>query len=266
MDPISFGRIWPETVARVRRHTDLLWPLAAAFLFLPQLLVARHVADRTPGQLFTGEALVGDAFAIALLLLFSTFGQLVMARIVAHDGTRGQTLGTELRVALSRLPVAIASLFILVILFMFASFLPAALAFLVGGGNAGAILAVVLCGFWLAARLGIVLPLVATNQPEPVSAITTAWRLTRGRTLRIAAMLTTLLLGFLLLFIGIAGLGAAAGVISTMATGPAVEGWGIGRWLYELINTAASAALGTFYIAFLTVLAQALGNRPQASA
>lgn len=265
MDPISFGRLWPETVARVRRHTDLLWPLAAAFLFLPQLLVARHVADRTPDQIFKGDALVGDAIAVGLLMLFSTFGQLVVARIVAHDGTQGQTLGAELRVALSRLPAALATLFILVILFLFASFLPAALAFLAGGGNAGAILAVMLCGFWLAARFGIVQPLVATDQPEPMSAIATAWRLTRGRTLRIAGMLATLIFGFLLLVIGIGGLGAAAGVISTMATGPAAEGWSLGRWLFELVNTAASAAVGTFYIAFLTVLAQALGNHPPAS-
>lgn len=250
----------------MRRHTDFLWPLAAAFLFLPQLLVARHVADRSPDQIFKGEAVAGDAFAVGLLLLFSTFGQLVMARIVANDGTRGQTLGTELRVALLRLPAAIATLFILVILFLFASFLPAALAFLAGGGNAGAILAVLLCGVWLAARLGIVLPLVATDQPEPLSAIAAAWRLTRGRALRIAGMLATLFLGFLLLVIGIGGLGAAAGLISTMATGTAVEGWSLGRWLFELFNTAASAAVGTFYTAFLTVLAQTLGNRPPASA
>lgn len=265
MDPISFGRLWPETVACVRRHTDLLWPLAAAFFFLPQLLVARHVADRTPGQIFVGDALAGDLVAVGLLMLFSTFGQLAMARIVAQDGTRGQTLGAELRVALSRLPAAVATLFILVILFLFASFLPAALAFLVGGGNAGAILAVTLTGFWLSARLGIALPLVATDQPEPLSAIAAAWRLTSGRTLRIAGMLATLLIGFLLLVVGISGLGAAAGVISAVATGPAAEGWGIGRWLFELVNTAASAAVGTFYIAFLTLLAGALNQEGRAA-
>ncbi len=244
---------------------DLLWPLAAAFLFLPQLLVARHVADRTPDQIFVGEALPGDAISIGLLLLVSTLGQLAMARIVAHDGTEGRTLGADLRVALARLPAAMAVFFILLILFLLVSFLPAALAFLLGGGNAGAILAVMLSGFWLAARLGIVLPLVATYHPEPLSAIAKAWRLTSGRTLRIAAMLATLLVGFLLLVIGIAGLAAAAGVISTVATGPVDEGWGIGRWLFELVNTAASAAVGTFYIAFLTVLARALGNRPAAA-
>jgi hypothetical protein len=199
--------------------------------------------------------------AVGLLLLVSTLGQLAMARIIAHDGTQGQTLGAELRVALGRLPAAIAAFCILVILFLIASFLPAALAFLLGGGNAGAIIAVMVAGFWLAARLGILLPLIATDHPEPLSAIATAWRLTSGRTLRIAGMLATLLLGFLLLVVGIGGLGAAAGVISTMATGPSEGGWGVGRWLFELFNTAASAAAGTFYIAFLTRLCLALKAR-----
>lgn len=249
----------------MRRHTDLLWPLAAAFLFLPQLLVARHVADRKPEEIFVGDALPGDAVAVGLLLLTSTLGQLVMARIIANDGTQGRTLGAELGTAVSRLPAAMAVLLILVVLFVFVSFLPAGLAFLAGGGNLAAVVAVMVAGFWLASRLGIVVPELATDQPEPLAAIGSAWRLTKGRTLRIMGMLATLLIGFLLLVLGIGGIGAAVGVISTIATGQANEGWSIGRWLFELINGAASAAAGTFYIAFLTRLAMALKTNAQAA-
>ncbi len=260
MDPISFGRLWPETAAAVRRHADLLWPLAAAFLFLPQLLLARHVANRTPDQLFVGDAFLGDAVALGLLLLVSTVGQLAMARIVWNDGTSGQTLGTELRTAVTRLPAAMAAFFALVVLFTVAAFLPASLAFLLGGGNAAAIVAVLVAGVWLLARLGIVIPLLATDHPEPISAIGAAWRLTKGRALRIIGMLAMLLTGFLFLLIGIGGIGAAAGVISTIATGPVDSGWSLGRWLFELLNAAASAAAGTFYIAFLALLARALAR------
>jgi hypothetical protein len=258
LDPISFGRLWPVTVAAVRRHTDLLWPLAAAFLFLPQLLLARHVADRKPDQLFVGEAFAGDAVAVGLLLLVTTLGQLVMARIVAHDGTEGRTLGAELRTAVARLPAAMAVFAAMLVLFLIASFLPATLLTLMGGGTALAVAAVLVAGLWLWARLGIVLPLVATDHPEPVWAIGSAWRLTRGRALRILGMLAVLVLGFLLLAAGIGGIGAAAGFVTTLATGKAADGWGVGRWLFELINAAASAAVGTFYIAFLTLLTQAL--------
>jgi hypothetical protein len=262
LDLISFGRLWPETVACVRRHTDLLWPLAAAFLFLPQLLLARHVADRQPDEIFVGDAFPGDAIALGLLLLVSTLGQLVMARIVANDGTGGRTLGAELRAAASRLPAAMAAFLALTVLLLLAALPPAMLAVVLGGGNLAVVIAVLVAGFWVFARVGIVLPLLATDDPDPMSAIASAWRLTRGRALRIAVMLLTLLAGFGLLLIGIAGIGAAVGVISTIATGPAETGWSIGRWLFELVNAAASAAAGTFYIAFLTRLAEALKQQP----
>jgi hypothetical protein len=264
LDPISFGRLWPETAAAVRRHADLLWPLAAAFLFLPQLLLARHIADRTPDQIFVGDAFLGDAIALGLLLLVSTVGQLAMARIVWNDGTGGQTLGAELRTAIARLPAAMAALFMLVILFTLAAFLPASLAVLLGGSAVAPIVAVLVAGVWLAARLGIVIPLLATDHPEPISAIGSAWRLTKGRALRIIGMLAMLFTGFLLLVLAIGGIGAAVGVISTIATGQLESGWGIGRWLFELVNAAASAAVGTFYIAFLALLARALTREARA--
>ncbi len=264
MDRISFGLLWPDTVASVRRHAELLLPLAAAFLFLPQLLLARHVADRQPQEIFVGDAFPGDAFALGLLLLASTLGQLVMARIIANDGTKGQTLGAELRAAAARLPAAMAAFLALTVLLLIAALPPAMLALLLGGGNLAVVVAVLVAGFWVFARVGIVLPLVATDEPDPMSAIASAWRLTRGRALRIAAMLVTLLAGFGLLLIGIAGIGAAVGVISTMATGPSESGWSIGRWLFELVNAAASAAAGTFYIAFLTRVALALKQHPTA--
>lgn len=264
MDPVSFGRLWPETVAAVRRHADLLWPIAAAFLFLPQLLLARHVAGRTADQLFKGTAFASDMVALGLLVIVSTFGQLAVARLVALDGTQGRTLGAELSAAVVRLPAALAAFMATLLLFSVAAFVPAALAFLLGGGTSAAIAAVLLAGLWLMARLAIVLPLLATGAPDPFAAIAEAWRLTRGRSLRIIGMLATLLLGFLLLVVGISGLGAAAGVISTLAVGPAAEGWGIGRWLFELANAAASAAMGTFYMAFLAILTGALQANRQA--
>lgn len=247
MDPISFGRLWPETVAAVRRHADLLWPLAAAFLFLPQLLVARHVNDRLPAQLFKGENLPGDALAAILLILASLLGQLVMARLIARDGTDGEPLGTLLRSALPLLPAAVA------------------VTLIQGIGTGFGLFLFVIPGVWLYCRLLLVLPLVATGHRDPVEAVVTSWSLTKGHAFRLFGMVLTLLFGFLLLAIGINGVGAAAGVISTLATGGQADGWSFARWLFEVIGAAASSAMGTFYIAFLAVVMQALKSRAAAA-
>jgi Membrane domain of glycerophosphoryl diester phosphodiesterase len=227
-------------------HTDLLWPLAAAFLFLPQLLVARHVNDRTPDQMFTGDALPGDALAAVLLILASLLGQLVMARLIARDGTDGEALGTWLRQAVALMPAAVA------------------VTLIQGIGTGFGLFLFVIPGLWIYCRLMLVLPLVATGHRDPIEAITASWQLTKGRALRLFGMVAVLLLGFLLLAIGINGIGAAVGVISTLAAGGVEEGWGIGRWLFEILGSAASSAMGVFFIAFLTILMQALKSQPTA--
>jgi hypothetical protein len=247
LDPLSFGRLWPETVASVRRHTELLWPLAAAFLFLPQLLVARHVNSRTPQEMFTGDALVGDILAVAFLFLMSIAGQLVMARLIARDGTDGETLGSLLRTALTLIPAAVA------------------VSMIHGIGAGFGLFLFVIPGLWFYCRLLLVMPLDATDQRDPIEAIKASWNLTSGHALRIFGMVGILLLGFLLLALGINGIGAAVGVISTLAAGAAEDGWGIGRWLFEILGAATSSAMGTFYIAFLAVLMQALKSETRAA-
>ena len=104
MDPISFGQIWPRTVASVRRHGDMLWSLAAAFLFLPQLLFARQMNDRPPEQWFKGELAIGDGVAVALVVLCSILSQIMMARLLVRDGTGGQPLGQDGGGGAKRLP------------------------------------------------------------------------------------------------------------------------------------------------------------------
>lgn len=243
MDPLSFGRLWPETVALVRRHADFLLPVGGAFLFLPQLLFAWHVGDADPKLLFRGERFVGDALAFAGLILVSQLGQLVIAFMAVRDGTGGSTLGELLGQGGRRL-------------------LPATAAWLMQGLAVGfGLVLFILPGLWLLARLALVLPLVATDEPDPVNALGASWRLTNGHALRILAMLSLLLVGFLLIVIGINGVGMAIGVISTVATGQPAEGWGLGRWLFETMGAAASATVGLFYTCFLGILYRTLAER-----
>ncbi|PZU50759.1 MAG: hypothetical protein DI568_03145 [Sphingomonas sp.] len=244
MDPISFGQIWPRTVASVRRHGDMLWSLAAAFLFLPQLLFARQMNDRPPEQWFKGELAIGDGVAVALVVLCSILSQIMMARLLVRDGTGGQPLGQDLKAAFRLFPAALAVLMLQGLATGFGLFL------------------LILPGLWIFTRLSLAMPLVATDQPDPINALKTSWALTSGRTFKVFGMIFVIILGFMLLSVGIMGIGAALGVISTIAAGTPAEGWGVGRWLFELLNAGASAAFGTFYVAFITTLMMALKKHP----
>lgn len=239
----SFGQIWPDTVEVVRRHRPLLVPLAAAFLFMPQLLFNWRVGDATPEQLFTAGRIGGDAAALLILVLMSLVGQLVIVRIAIEDGTGGETLGDFLGTALRRLLPALAA------------------SLLQGMAVFAGLLLFILPGIWLFSRLCLATPLVATSHPDPIEALKRSWQLTDGQSLRIIGMLAVLVLGLLMVTIGIAGLGAAVGVVSTVAAGQPEEGWGIGRWLFELLAAGASASIGLVYICFLGRLLVALGGR-----
>jgi hypothetical protein len=245
LDPISFGQLWPLTLGVIRRHSELLVPVALAFLFLPQLVFNWHVGDTVPAELFGADRLLGDLGALSFLLLFSLIGQLVISFIAVRDGTAGLTLGQILkRSTLLLLPALAVSMM---------------QGLAVGFG----LLLFVLPGLWLLSRLVLVIPLVATDVPDPVNALKASWRMTDGHSLKILGMLAFLVLGFIMLSLGINGLGAAIGVISTVATGQPEEGWGIGRWLFESLAGLASAFIGVLYLCFIATLYRALRALPR---
>ncbi len=248
METISFGRLWPETLALARRHAELILPVAAAFLFLPQLLFSWHIGDTLPADLFKGDRLVGDAVAFLGLLLVSLVGQLVISFVAMRDGTDGRTLGEILGRSLGLL-------------------LPALAASMIQGLAVGfGLLLLILPGLWLLSRLVVVMPLLASDQPDPIQALRTSWQLTGGQALRIIGMLAILIFGFVLISLGINGLGVALGVLSTVAAGQPAEGWGIGRWLLEVASAGTSALLGVAYLAFLATLCRALQALPRVPA
>jgi len=247
LDPLSFGRLWPLTLAVVKRHAELLVPVALAFLFLPQLLFNWRVGDALPDELFGADRLAGDLGALAFLLLFSLIGQLVITFIAARDGTDGLTLAQVLKRSMLLL-------------------LPALAASMMQGLAVGfGLLLFILPGLWLLSRLVLVMPLIATDVPDPVNALRTSWRLTEGHALKILGMLAILVLGFIMLSVGINGLGAAVGVISTVATGQPAEGWGLGRWLFESVAALASAFIGTIYLSFIATMHRAMTVLPRAN-
>lgn len=243
--PLSFAPIWADTLAIVRRHGELLWPLAAAFIFLPQLLIALAAPEQAAGA----KPELGKAFLVLALagasIIATLLAQLATSFIAMNDGTSGLTLGQVLarsaRLSLPALAVVLIQGIAIVMGFLL----------------------LILPGFWVLARLSVAQPVVANGPHDPLEALKESWRLTDGHALRILGLLAILTLGILLIYFGIVALGVAAGAISTIAAGAPAEGWGLGRWAFEVISAATVAGMGVVSMCFYTSLLKALRRLPR---
>lgn len=242
--PLGFGPVWARTQQVLRSHGPLLWPLAAAFFFLPQLLIGYLAPDHAPTQpqelAATLPLLVAGAFAILTTLI----GQLAATFIAVHDGTAGITLGQVLARSARLLLPALALVTI------------QGIAVLLGG------LLFILPGLWILARLSVAMPVFVLRPEDPVEALTFSWRLTEGRALRILSCLAVLLAGVLILYLGIVTAGVALGVVGKTAAG----GWGLGRWAFELVSAAATGAIALVSTCFYASLLVALRTAPRTGA
>lgn len=239
--PISFTPIWDHTRGLLGRHGDLLWPLAAAFMFLPQLLIAVLTPEPQPGAAPDFAALVPLLLVAVAGFVATVVGQVAMSFIAVNDGTAGMTVKEVIAHAFARLPSAMAAI------------LMQGIALLVG------LLLLIVPGIWAAARLSVVTPLIATGPDDPVGAVRESWRLTEGRALRIIGCMLILALGMFLLYFGIIALAVGFGAISTMAAGaPTGDSWGIGRWLFEIALAATVAGFGLVSVCFYASMLRAL--------
>jgi hypothetical protein len=247
MQPFNFATVWEAMLAQFRAQSSVLVPVAAAFLFLPQLVFGRVLGDMTPAEWFEGPGTWRAVLVIALVLVASIIGQLSISAIVLGSfGT--STVGETLKEAAGRLPPGLAASLIQGIAFGF-----------------GLVL-LILPGLYLLARLWLVIPLIVAETRDPLDAIRRSWELTRGRGLQLMGFVAILLLGVLLLTLAIGGLASGLGALLALALGTPDEGWGLSRWLVELVNTAASAGLGLVLALFVAELYRALKAAPPAEA
>lgn len=242
--PLSVQPLARATVAILRRHWEILWPLAAALFFLPQLLVG--LVAPVAGQNATGTAAPGLATSIPLVLvgllvvMATIAGQLAIAVIAVADGTGGRTVGEVLKGAARRMVPALAVVAV------------QSIAAIAGG------LLFILPGLWLLARLSVALPIIATETDDPLAALRQSWDLTRGHALRILGCLAAMLALVLLLYLGVTGLGLATGALRPDTMNQPFPSWSTGRWLFEVASSAAVAASGLiatcFYARLLVVV------------
>lgn len=241
MTALDFGGLWTSAAQIVRREAGLLMPVAGALLFLPQLLLAWQLGDLTPEMLRADSQAWRLLLLLAPVVIISIIGQLAIILLVA-GGPDGQGLHTG--EALHR---------------AWALLLPAIAASMIQGLAVGfGTLLFILPGFYIMARLVLTVPVLALEGGDPLLALRKSWRLTEGQGFRILFMLLLLIAGFLLVSMVISGLGAALGFVSTVAAGVPASGWGLGRWIVEIIATAVSAAISVYFLAFITGLYRAL--------
>ncbi len=237
----SFGAVWTATQESVRRTSELLVPVAAAFLFLPQLMLQLATGDTPPDQWFSGDRSAVIIAALLIVVGVSLVGQLVLTHIALRGGTGAEhTLGGVIAQSGGLALPSLAANLIQGIMVAFGMLL------------------LILPGLWLLARFLLVVPIIVSGTRDPVEALKQSWSMTADNGFRILGMLLVLILGFLLISIAISGLGAAVGVIGAVASGEAADGWGIGRWAFELLSAAVSAAISVYWVTFIAMLFKAL--------
>lgn len=237
MAQLELSGIWAATVAAVRRDRDILVAVAGAFIFLPRILLNRVIGDATPEQLMAEGRALQSALLLAPFLILWVFAQLaiIMLFLGGRQG-RGVSVGETLRGSLALLvPAVIASLLQGIAVFF-------------------GLLLFILPGFYLMARLSLVVPTLATRTRDPMEALRHSWQLTTGNGMRILLILVMLFIGLLLVGVVLGGLAAALGFITNVAAGVPAQGWGVGRWVFEIIGAGASTAISVYYLGFIAML------------
>lgn len=234
----SFGSLWAATTRFLAENGTLLLPLAAAFLFLPQLLLSFGMRDIPADATSIPEDMrFRFTLLLALVISFSVIGQLTVAQMVLGSG---HSLGELLKKSL--------------ILFV-----PALAASLMQSIAIGfGLLLLLIPGLYLIGRLVLVVPVIADGERDPVQALKRSWKLTQGEGFRVLFMVLGLLLAMLVVVLLMSGIGAAMGVVTAVTVGQPDEGWGIGSWLFEMASSAVSALTGLCYMIFIAHLYRSL--------
>lgn len=193
---LELGKAWDEAVRMLSANGDLLWIIAAAFLFLPALALAvlapgseLEAAAQDPDQLQAAFMAYASTYwpHIAIYLVLNFVGSLA---ILAMLGKRNRpTVGEAIKIGVVGLVPYVLTILLLAlvagIIVVIASLLGAAT-----GVTAISITLVVLAIIVIAAfsfRLVLAGPIIAIEQQlNPIAALTRSWHLVKGNTRRVA--------------------------------------------------------------------------------
>jgi hypothetical protein len=242
---LSIGQAWDETKAILRADGGAITAIALALAVLPSAIIE----TLSPSNLRTAES----AWYIQLLglaaLLLSLAGQLSVSRIALGPST---TVGAAIGHGFRRMPALFGALFLL--------FLPT---LLLGGvliypqldgiqddptrmpaGAFFATLLIMLLFGYLLIRLLFMTPLAADRSLNSFELVKEAWRLSRGRFLKLLGLILLLaLVGLIVVF----ALGGALSAVVILALGP-IQAGNVSALLVSLIQQGLGAAVSVVFV------------------
>lgn len=242
--PLSVRPVAESVLRLLKRHWSILWPVAAAFFFLPQLLIGIVAPPAPPAEVGAASGnSIPFVLAGVLVVMATITGQLTIAYIAVHDGTNGQTVGQLISRSARRVIPALAVVAIQSIATVFG------------------LLLFLIPGLWALARLAVSVPIIAVGPDDPIAAIRSSWEMTRGYALRLLGCLAALLFVVLFLYLSVMAFGIATGAVTPSSQAVPFSEWTLARLLFEVAASASVALTGliaTCYYARLLVVLRAL--------
>lgn len=266
MASLSISRAWDEAKAVLARDGRLIWTVALALLFLPQVL-SSTVAP--PANVADQAAPAGSGLIVTAALLVSMIGQLAIVRLAVGPAT---SVGDAIRHGARRFLPALAAFFIF-LLGMALILVPLIMALglspmLLNPASAppaqllGRLLILVLLALLLSVKFLLVTPVASSEEIGPIAILRRSWSLTGGHYAR--------LLGFVL----IATIAALVVVLTAQIVGTifaklfaeSINPLSAGALVLGLFTAGAQAALSAvFTIMLARIYVQAAGSGNQVS-
>lgn len=226
---LAIGKAWTDTVSDVqRRFGDFALP-AAAFVFMPTLVISRFADEKALGEQGAQTAqLVGG--------LIGVIGQAAIVLLVLFPAIDA---GAAIRRAAAATPrIILASLAVLVV------FMPVAVAYATFGGKPSIggsmlLLALTAVAVYVAIRLSMLAPVIVAEDTPALVGLRRSWDLTAGHAGRIFALIAVIALIFIIV-------SALAGAIGIAATGGTPED---PSFVTELLLAVVGAVFSVFIAA-----------------
>jgi len=201
---LSIGKVWTDTVADVQRRFGEFALPAAAFVFMPSLLIARFADEKALGE-------QNAQLAQAVGGLIGVIGQAAIVLLVLFPGIDA---GSAIRRAVGLTPrIVLASLAVVIV------FMPVGVMYLAGLQQASAATGVLLLlltavAVYFALRLSLLAAIIAGENATAADALRRSWAMTAGNVARIFALFAV----FVLIFAILSGVVGAIGLAATGGT------------------------------------------------
>lgn len=197
---LAIGKAWTDTIADVQRRFGEFALPAAAFVFMPWLLIARFADEKALGE-------QGALLAESLGSVVGVIGQAAIMLLILFPGTDvGTAIRRSLHVAHRTM---LASLTLAVLMLPLLVLMPSDETQQVSAGNALLLLVLAPVVAYVALRLSLVVTAIVAEASTLPGAFQRSWKITAGNIGRILVISAVLGLIFLILFAIAQALGIA---------------------------------------------------------